>query len=188
MGKDRLGWQYLLHAADAMNQVMNKRQRMIKDAKEQSEEMARSIDGAISGLSSFIPLVPNYAPTDSGCNEIILIICRTSALCFQKPPLIKKPVAFTHFPEDHDPSDTWTPYPRQTESIPAHTNCVINAHSNLATVIWDICDYLFRDDKPPTVDIEVIDSFHQRLQEVTSNLPNCIRLGQTPTVGAMELQ
>jgi len=55
MGKDRLGWQYLLETADAMNQVMNKRQKMIAEAKEQSKQMARSIDIAMSGLSSLIP-------------------------------------------------------------------------------------------------------------------------------------
>jgi hypothetical protein len=55
MGKDRLGWQYLVDVADAMHQVMNKRKRMIADAKEQSEGMALSIDVALSGLSSLIP-------------------------------------------------------------------------------------------------------------------------------------
>lgn len=55
MGKDRLGWQYLVETADCMNQVMKKQQKMILDAKEQSKEMARSINIAFSGLSSFIP-------------------------------------------------------------------------------------------------------------------------------------
>jgi len=109
-------------------------------------------------------------------------------MCFQKPPLIKRPTSLERFPEDHDPSDTWTPYPRQTESKPAHTNCLINAHSDLAPVIWEITDYLFGDDKTPSTNIEDIDTFHQRLDAVINNLPECISLGETPTVGVMELQ
>ena len=54
-GKDRLGWQYLVETADAMQQVIRKQQKMISDAKEQSQEMTRSINVAFAGLSSFIP-------------------------------------------------------------------------------------------------------------------------------------
>lgn len=55
MGKDRLGWQYLVETADCMQQVMKKQRKMIADAKEHGDEMARSIDVAFAGLSSFIP-------------------------------------------------------------------------------------------------------------------------------------
>jgi hypothetical protein len=125
-------------------------------------------------------------PAKNGGN--ILTIHRTGTLSFQKPPLIKRPTSTKRFPEDHNPSDTWTPYPRQTEFKPAHTNCLINAHSDIALVIWDVNKYLFGDDKPPSVNIEVIDTFHRRLEEAVNNSPGCIRLGETPTVGAMELQ
>lgn len=55
MGKDRLGWQYMVETADCMHQVIKKQQKMIADAKEQSEEMIKSLNVAFSGLSSFIP-------------------------------------------------------------------------------------------------------------------------------------
>lgn len=75
MGKDRLGWQYLVETADCMNQVMRKQQKMILDAKEQSKDMEWSINIAFSGLSSFIPWVNYMAKgekyTDCSQNEHI---------------------------------------------------------------------------------------------------------------------
>jgi hypothetical protein len=64
----------------------------------------------------------------------------------------------------------------------------MNAHSDLALVIWDITNYVFGDNKPPSIDVKVVDTFHERLDAVTQSFPSCIRLGETPTVGVMELQ
>jgi hypothetical protein len=54
MGKDRLGWQYLRETADCLQQIIKKQQKMIADAKEQSEQMTRSLDVSLAGFSSFI--------------------------------------------------------------------------------------------------------------------------------------
>ena len=54
--------------------------------------------------------------------------------------------------------------------------------------MWDITNYLFGDDKPPTIQIADIDEFHQRLKKAMENLPECVRLGNTPNIGAMDLQ
>ncbi|KAK9857273.1 hypothetical protein MYU51_020547 [Penicillium brevicompactum] len=166
LGKDRLGWQYLVETADCMQQIMSKQKKIIAAAKEQGEQMARSIDVAFSGLSSFIP---------------------TSTISFQKPPLIKRPTSLNRLPENHDPNDTWTPYPHHAGPKPAHTNCLLNGHSDLAPVVWDITDYLFGDHEPSTVSVADIDVFHQRLDTVMENLPECIRPGKTSTIGAMDL-
>jgi hypothetical protein len=64
----------------------------------------------------------------------------------------------------------------------------MNCHSDLAPVIWDITDYIFGDSKPPIIDIKQIDAFQRRLETLMNNIPYCIRLGETPTVGVMELQ
>jgi hypothetical protein len=58
----------------------------------------------------------------------------------------------------------------------------------LALVAWEISDYLFGDEKPPIVDLERIDHFHSLLEKAAASLPDCIRLGNTPTPGAMDLQ
>lgn len=120
--------------------------------------------------------------------KLILTIHRTGTISFQKPPLIKRPTSLNRLPENHDPNDTWTPYPHHAGPKPAHTNCLLNGHSDLAPVVWDITDYLFGDHKPSTVSVADIDVFYQRLDTVMENLPGCIRPGNTPNVGAMDLQ
>lgn len=45
----------MVETADCMQQIMSKQKKIIAAAKEQGEQMARSIDVAFSGLSSFIP-------------------------------------------------------------------------------------------------------------------------------------
>ncbi|KAJ5554782.1 hypothetical protein N7461_003252 [Penicillium sp. DV-2018c] len=165
-GKDRQGWQYLVEISDCVRQVLDKREKMIIEANEQGEQMARSIDTAVFGLFSLNPL---------------------ATLTFQTPSIIKVPKNLGRFPEDHHPTDTWIPYPRQAEPVPAHTNCLLNGQLELALVAWEFSDYLFGDEKPPIVDLERIDRFHDRLEEVMASLPACIRLGKTPTPGAMDL-
>ncbi|KAJ5565590.1 hypothetical protein N7535_007228 [Penicillium sp. DV-2018c] len=165
-GKDRQGWQYLVEISDCVRQVLDKREKMIIEANEQGEQMARSIDTAVFGLFSLNPL---------------------ATLTFQTPSIIKVPKNLGRFPEDHHPTDTWIPYPRQAEPVPAHTNCLLNGQLELALVAWEISDYLFGDEKPPIVDLDRIERFHARLEEVMASLPACIRRGKTPTPGAMDL-
>ncbi|KAJ5123873.1 uncharacterized protein N7515_007698 [Penicillium bovifimosum] len=165
-GKDRQGWQYLVEISDCVRQVLHKREKMIAEANEQGEQMARSIDTAVFGLFSLNP---------------------AATLSFQTPSIIKVPKNLNRFPENHDPKDTWIPYPRQAEPVPAHTNCLLNGQLELALVAWEISDYLFGDEKPQIVDLSRIDHFHSLFEKAAANLPECIRLGNTPTPGAMDL-
>lgn len=55
MGKDRLGWQYLVGIADCARQFMNRREFFIRDTKADAKEVARSIDTALHGLFSLNP-------------------------------------------------------------------------------------------------------------------------------------
>jgi hypothetical protein len=49
-GKDRLGWLKIVEIADCLREIENKRQDMIKDAREEASEMTRAISIAIFGL------------------------------------------------------------------------------------------------------------------------------------------
>ena len=51
-GEDRLGWLYIVEIADCTREAMERRQKMIEEACEQGQEMAKSIDTALFGLYS----------------------------------------------------------------------------------------------------------------------------------------
>jgi hypothetical protein len=55
MGKDRLGWQYLVEIADCARQFINKREIFLKEANDEVEEVSRSIDTTLHGLFSLNP-------------------------------------------------------------------------------------------------------------------------------------
>ncbi|OQD81602.1 hypothetical protein PENANT_c026G10180 [Penicillium antarcticum] len=167
MGRDRLGSQYLMKIADYISQVMDNRQKMISEANEQATEMARSIDTALFGLFSQYPV---------------------AILSLHQPAAINRPTDLEYFPETHDPRDLWTPYPRQGEPIAAHTNCLKNGLFNQGLIMWEVCDYLFGDEKTARVDPEIINAFHQRFENWAENLPECIKLGYASTPGVMEMQ
>lgn len=109
-------------------------------------------------------------------------------MSLQKPAIAKRPTKLARLPRDHDPNDTWCPYPGQTEPEPAHTSCVFNGVFDLMLIVWDICDYFFGDGKPAVFDIEKVNAFHHRLETWTENLPECIGLGCTATPGTMDMQ
>ncbi|PLB46427.1 hypothetical protein P170DRAFT_465950 [Aspergillus steynii IBT 23096] len=172
MGKDRLGWKLLVDIADSVREFQSKRNRLISDAGEQSEEMRLAIDKTILGLFNLEP---------------------TSTLSLQKPPVMKKP-DIKRLPEDHHPADVWVPYPLQEDPRPAHTNCVINALYDLQVIAWDIANYFFGDKEsenngmPPYSELErIIDEFYGRLQNWANNVSECVSLGHTPNPGAIDL-
>lgn len=109
-------------------------------------------------------------------------------MTLQKPAIIKRPTQLQRLPQDHDPNDTWSPYPRQAEPEPAHTNCVLNGVFDLMLIVWDTCDYFFGDDQPEAFDLEKVDALHQRLQNWAESLPECIGLECTTTPGVMDMQ
>lgn len=146
---------------------MLNRSRTIARSGKQDPEMVGAIDTALCGVFN----TTTYA-----------------SLAFQKAALMKKPET-EYLPQNHDPRDTWAPYPRQSESVPAHTNCWINANFDLHVILWDITNCFFADEKPPRSDwVEMVNSFHARLQRWSEQLPDCIGLGQTSVPGIIDLQ
>jgi hypothetical protein len=110
-----------------------------------------------------------------------------ATLSLQKPSIIKRP-QLEYFPEDHHTADKWMPYPRQADALLAHTNCVKNGAYDLGMIMWEVSDYLFGDDKPPTPEATVIEGFYERLQKWTEGLPNCIDQKSNATPSVMDLQ
>ena len=110
-------------------------------------------------------------------------------MSLQKSPIIKRPIELERLPQDHDPHDTWSPYPRQAVPKPAHTNCVMDSLFDLMLIVWDVCDYFFGDSKPPLVfNFEKVDDLQKRLQAWAEGLPECICLGRTTAPGIMDMQ
>ncbi|KAJ5552592.1 hypothetical protein N7494_001970 [Penicillium frequentans] len=91
-------------------------------------------------------------------------------MSLQKHPIIKRPILLERLPRDHDPNDTWSPYPRQAAPQPAHTNCVINGVFDLMLIVWETCDYFFGDDKPEIFDLEKVNAFHLMFGFVEANV------------------
>lgn len=107
---------------------------------------------------------------------------------------MKKP-DIKRLPEDHDPTDTWAPYPLQADPRPSHTNCVMNALRDLQVIAWDISEYFFGDNDlenngmPPYSELErIIDQFYRRLQDWKKNISDCVSVGHTTTPGVIDLQ
>lgn len=112
-----------------------------------------------------------------------------AGLSLQKPSIMKTPTSIKRFARDHDPRDTWVPYPRQSKPIPAHTNCVINSLFDLMLIVRDVANYFFGDEKPLHSNvIKVIYAFYKRLKKWSLNLPQCISLGYASTPGIMDMQ
>ncbi|RJE18421.1 Transcription factor [Aspergillus sclerotialis] len=170
IGKDRLGWQYLIQLADNGRELMTRRNRIIAGAGEQGPEMAQALDNALYGVFSTVTI---------------------ASLSFQKPAMMKKP-NLEYRPLDHDPRDTWVPYPKRSDQLLAHTNCVMNSMFDLHVIFRDITKYFFaHDEKPSRSDIGVmVNSFHIRLQRWSQELPECISFGNAsvPAIADMHMR
>ena len=88
---------------------------------------------------------------------------------------------------DHDPQDTWIPYPRQAEPVTAHTNCVMNSNFDLQVISCDITKTFFSGEKSSDW-VEMVDSFYNRLQQWLEHLPDCINQENTSVPGVIDLQ
>ncbi|KAI9927032.1 hypothetical protein MW887_003413 [Aspergillus wentii] len=167
IGKDRLGWMYLNQSAQAAREMTSLRSRLVGND-QGTPEMIHTLASSVMGMFS---------------------ITTASSMALQKPAPHKKP-QFGPLPEDHDEKDVWEPYPLQMEPVPAHTNCIINAVTNLQVILWDVDNYFFDDDeKLPHSEIEPkVDEFYARLEEWTTTVPECIALGKnTTTPGVVDL-
>jgi hypothetical protein len=121
-------------------------------------------------------------------SQTVLTIDRVAILSLQRPATVNRPTKIEYFPENHDIDDLWTPYPHRGEPVAAHTNCLKNGLFDQGLIMWELCDYLFGENKTIRVDPEIITNFHQRFEKWAENLPQCIKLGVASTPGAMEMQ
>lgn len=102
---------------------------------------------------------------------------------------MKRPTSLRRLSQSHDVRDTWVPYPRQAEPVPAHTNCLINGLLDLMLIVWDVTNYFFEDELPLRSDVEnAVNIFHQRLEQWNSNLPLCMGADTDSTPGIMDMQ
>lgn len=63
-----------------------------------------------------------------------------------------------------------------------------NGTFDLSVIMWEVSDYLFGDNKPPTPEVTVIEGFYERLRMWTEGLPECIGQKSNATPGVMDLQ
>lgn len=113
---------------------------------------------------------------------------RTATLALQKPALMRVP-QLNPFPEEHNPLDTWAPFPMQTEPVQAHTNCVANSLFSLQVIVRDISNYFFGDVKLPDPDVgKSIQFLYGRLEEWHDQLPTCVDPDHITTPGIMDMQ
>jgi hypothetical protein len=64
----------------------------------------------------------------------------------------------------------------------------MNGMFDLAIILRDVSDYLFREAKPTCTDLTKVDTFYQRLQQWAENLAECIKPVNIPSPGAIEMQ
>ncbi|KAL3466521.1 hypothetical protein BJX64DRAFT_274497 [Aspergillus heterothallicus] len=77
-----------------------------------------------------------------------------ACLAWVKPPQLDRQIG-VRLPVHFDENDTWVPYPRQDESVPLHTNCVVSERANLSMIAHDVANFFFTDnERAPRADIE----------------------------------
>ncbi|OJJ01995.1 hypothetical protein ASPVEDRAFT_41521 [Aspergillus versicolor CBS 583.65] len=151
MGKDRLGWLYVVRASKAIPLLRSSHRKGALTPGVTSEMLDR-LESGFFGASLF------------------------SCLAMQKPPEMEVPKC-DRLPE-HQHEDTWFPYPRLLDPVPnLHTNCVTNQRRGLGEISWEICQGLFGDEgRPPVADMEqTINKSYERLQRWAKDLPDCLR-------------
>ncbi|KAJ5982542.1 hypothetical protein N7451_012642 [Penicillium sp. IBT 35674x] len=158
MGREKLAMQQLTEMAACINQVTKIRETLIKEANHEGQEMARAIDIAIYGLFS---------------------LNSHATLRLEKPSMIKG-LLYENFPQIHISTGPWIPYPKQADPVPAHSYHVMRAMFDLAVILRDCSDYLFREAKPTCPDLTKIDSFYVRLQQWAEDNSGSIDKAEVP--------
>jgi hypothetical protein len=87
---------------------------------------------------------------------------------------------YENVPEIHISTGPWIPYPRQAEPVPAHADYVMRALFDLAIILRDCSDYLFREAKSTCPDITKIYSYYARLNQWAENNPGSIDRAEVP--------
>lgn len=87
---------------------------------------------------------------------------------------------YENLPQIYISTGPWISYPRQAEPVPAHADYVMRAMFDLAIILRDCSDYLFREAKPTYPDLTKIDSYYARLQQWAENNPESIDRAGVP--------
>ncbi|KAL4808649.1 hypothetical protein BDV18DRAFT_157592 [Aspergillus unguis] len=162
MGKEMLGWHYLVEITTIVRELIARREIIIKRAGEAAHEMARALDRTISGSFCLAP----FSWTTS-----------------QKQTLMPQP-KLAHFPEDHE-TNAWWPYPLKLEPVPAHVNCLTNALLDLQFIEWDIASCSAAGIQ--TTDQEDANAIHNRLKDWARHLPGCISVQSSSPPAILDL-
>ncbi|KAF5862068.1 hypothetical protein ETB97_012215 [Aspergillus alliaceus] len=169
MGKNMLGWQYLVEIADCAQELMIRRNTFIARAREQDQEISRALNVAIIGSLSVPPVA----------------FASLHQLSIMPEPTCERP------PQDHSEGDMWFPYPLKSDSVSTHGNCVTNALFNLQLILWDVSNSLFgaSGQQLRSSSEDMANAFKQRLEEWALQIPECAMLETgKPTPAILDMQ
>ncbi|OKL57428.1 hypothetical protein UA08_07042 [Talaromyces atroroseus] len=138
VGKDRTGWMYLGLARRATEEFEKQlAQGGIRNAE---DPISYALWGMFSIITTFSVSLQRYEPKD---------------LPKYPPPKLSHGASW----------DTWSPYPRQAEPVPAHLSCISHGWSDLTIILGKI-----------ESDVSsVLENCHKELRTWESNLPECIK-------------
>ncbi|KAE8151670.1 hypothetical protein BDV25DRAFT_152291 [Aspergillus avenaceus] len=170
MGKDRVGWVYMDLAMRAAKEYASShppRPAETPSARELENVINRTLWGAYN-------------------------IASTATVSLMKHVDISPPQR-PRIPIDHqDPLDRWSPYPRMTDPVRGHHNCVFDRWCDLCCITITI-SRTFHDaeNRPPQVEIPgLVHEIYRQLQGWYANLPACIghvETAQVPHVLSLHL-
>ncbi|KAF9895160.1 hypothetical protein FE257_000062 [Aspergillus nanangensis] len=123
MGKDRLGWTYMVRASKAVPILRSSPDQIFRDSNLTGEAISQLLDHLEVGMFGSMVL---------GC------------LSLQKIPPMDKPIGI-QLPIHQKDEGEWFPYPRQVDPVPAaHTHCAIMQRSLVEVSVNDCYDRLVR--------------------------------------------
>ncbi|KAL4948540.1 hypothetical protein BDW69DRAFT_91175 [Aspergillus filifer] len=154
MGKDRVGWMYLDLACRAAEEyAATHPPRPLDDETIRIEE-----------LTTNRVLWGNYG------------MAATAAASLMKH-IDMQPPQRSRIPINHDNSkETWTPYPRGTDPVPGHYNCVFDRWCDLCSIAFSISRsfYSVEDRLPASETGTILNNVLHQLQGWQTNLPACL--------------
>ncbi|PYI00418.1 C6 transcription factor [Aspergillus sclerotiicarbonarius CBS 121057] len=99
----------------------------------------------------------------------------TASICLMKhlalaPPDRPRP------PCNHNPDDTWVPYPHRASPVQSHISCVFNGFCELSTIAIHATSLVFGSEpKPSPEDLtHILKEVRTRLDQWRDNLPECL--------------
>ena len=186
MGKDRLGWKYLVEVGDSTRQILARRSHFIAKA-ERRQEAVRVFDTTMFGLFNLTSSVRSLPHVKWHC---LTSFIRTATMMLQQPAVMEKP-QLKPSPGDHTQNTARVPYPLPSEPpVPEHARCVMPALLDLQLIVSDISTFFGEEHLQPQYrDIEaMVDSFYRNLKQWSLHIPECISLGNESTPAVMDMQ